>query len=1134
MRIYLYGVLWLVSLLGMPGFALTLDFPSASGDLPPVEEAAGGAGSRQELVMAAASPPTVAFTSLMPHSPGIFLQFSSQFSPTSIVVERAASAEGPWTVLATLTGAYTSYHDTPVPMDETFYYRLKAVSGDLSSYSSVESAMYPGTTVTLAEPVLQAGKVLLSATFSNPHFRGGILRREGESGEWVGLYPVHKGYLSFTYTDTRTALNATYHYKMVPYQSSALDRNSNEVTVTLPEAPPGQPDFLKVTDISASKIRLAWDDVGTETGYRIHRRHDSTAEWQELGWSGSNVTAFVDTTAEKGHVYVYRVTPVNGVGEGPAVESQAVAALDLTVTLEDDFDPALDATQWSAESAAKAKLFGLGPYGHKSLYFGAPYNTEGIETRPVDASAGGLVEFRMKASFFDNTDLSCCDPSAAGSAVVLEYAVNDEAWRPVQTFNLAHPSLMDWTHFVVHLPPSAWSQNLRLRWRHESPTGAPAYWLLDDVKIRSVTDSTLRIVTQPETVMVMVGSPASLSVAASRPEATLQWYKDNVLIPEATQATYAVARAEPAHGGSYVCEIQHGETILRTSPVFIGVFQRNPIGGFVNAAFSPRSFSMSVDYYPPELGHKLSFSWSRMNGANLEGIGRVIYQNSLLWVDSLTAAAFTTYQCRVTYASHYTLDVGPYEVRGPHPVSFYPMGYRDVVARSLVDIPILASVPEAVIKVSGLPKGLKYDPATWSIRGRTSAPEGDYTVTLEATYLNEVAVPEIFILRILPFPVEITGSYGGLLEGTDPAFWHGGQVAFKITAKGSVSGSLFVRGKARRFIGFLEMEQYGPDARLQVSFEDREVDAFRLIVDFDLQNLLEPQASLLTPEHAPLAEGPCFLQQALGGSEAPYAGSINVALLPEEPLAESADRPQGNGFLNLKVTNKGTVICKGRLADGQAVTGATLRDGMGKMPVFMNLYRGTGSLGSVITYRTGQATGTGWWGKDDQGATAKDRLYKRGFPKMPLTVEGGQYLKPGGATHPAMDLQVDLSTLDRVTLTSADLEAPALTQALTFNSKNQAVLPHDRVLNPHGLTLKLKATTGTFTGKFKLEDPHPQKPGSLLSRPLTFQGCLIPGQERGTGYFLLPELPAADAPRNALGKTPVQSGRVDLAPAGGE
>ena len=93
-----------------------------------------------------------------------------------------------------------------------------------------------------------------------------------------------------------------------------------------------------------------------------------------------------------------------------------------------------------------------------------------------------------------------------------------------------------------------------------------------------------------------------------------------------------------------------------------------------------------------------------------------------------------------------------------------------------------------------------------------------------------------------------------------------------------------------------------------------------------------------------------------------------------------------------------------------------------------------------------------------------------------------------------------------------------------IGSTNTLTMPtFASTLNPGKVTCAITPSTGSFTGTFTLND----SPGGLRTVP--FHGWLVPGEGKGYGYFMLPQLadPTALPPITAT-TSPILSGRVVL------
>ena len=101
-------------------------------------------------------------------------------------------------------------------------------------------------------------------------------------------------------------------------------------------------------------------------------------------------------------------------------------------------------------------------------------------------------------------------------------------------------------------------------------------------RIGTAVSSSLTITAQPSAQSVAVGSPFSLTVGATGPEAlTYQWYLNGTAIAGATSSTYSVASASGANSGSYTAIVTSGASSITSAAAVVTVSASTP-GRIVN------------------------------------------------------------------------------------------------------------------------------------------------------------------------------------------------------------------------------------------------------------------------------------------------------------------------------------------------------------------------------------------------------------------------------------------------------------------------------------------------------------------------------------------------------------------------
>lgn len=106
----------------------------------------------------------------------------------------------------------------------------------------------------------------------------------------------------------------------------------------------------------------------------------------------------------------------------------------------------------------------------------------------------------------------------------------------------------------------------------------------------------------PSSANFNVGSPVSLTVTAiGNPAPTVQWLKDNVPIPGATNSTFTLPSAQTGDSGSYVAVVTNASGVLRTAAATVNII--TPTTKPVFAAAPPPRLSV-------ELGGFLTLSFT--------------------------------------------------------------------------------------------------------------------------------------------------------------------------------------------------------------------------------------------------------------------------------------------------------------------------------------------------------------------------------------------------------------------------------------------------------------------------------------------------------------------------------------------
>jgi len=222
----------------------------------------------------------------------------------------------------TTVGNVLTYNDTGLTNGQRYYYRVSALNGVGEGELSVEVSAVPLSVPSAPQNlVARWGDGYVDLTWEAPAEDGGspIIGYK----IYRGTSPGNETFLTtvgnvLTYNDTGLTNGQRYYYRVSAVSGVGEGELSVEVNAT-PQTVPSAPRNL-VARWGDGYVDLTWeapaDDGGLPiTGYRIYRGARSGDEVL-LATVGNETTYYNDTEVRNGQAYYYRVSAVNGVGEG--------------------------------------------------------------------------------------------------------------------------------------------------------------------------------------------------------------------------------------------------------------------------------------------------------------------------------------------------------------------------------------------------------------------------------------------------------------------------------------------------------------------------------------------------------------------------------------------------------------------------------------------------------------------------------------------------------------------------------------------------------------------------------------------------------------------------------------------------
>lgn len=162
-----------------------------------------------------------------------------------------------------------------------------------------------------------------------------IRRKIGKDGLWVELGTVPPN--TNTIVDTGLQRGVPHYYAVTAFNTAGLSPASNEAMINLNNEVPQRPETpggLVATAISATQVRLQWQETGgEENGFRIRRRTGENGSWTIAGEVGPNITSFEDRALTPSTSYSYSISAFNAGGESPTTNVVTVTTPGETIPL---------------------------------------------------------------------------------------------------------------------------------------------------------------------------------------------------------------------------------------------------------------------------------------------------------------------------------------------------------------------------------------------------------------------------------------------------------------------------------------------------------------------------------------------------------------------------------------------------------------------------------------------------------------------------------------------------------------------------------------------------------------------------------------------------------------------------------
>jgi hypothetical protein len=427
--------------------------------------------------------------------------------------------------------------------------------------------------------------------------------------------------------------------------------------------------------------------------------------------------------------------------------------------------------------------------------------------------------------------------------------------------------------------------------------------------------------------------------------------------------------------------------------------------------------------------------------------------------------------------------------------------------------------------VTGLPKGLKLNPASGEITGIPDV-SGLFILQIRASNSAGSSLVLKAPLTIRALPKHLVGSFGGTLQRLPAVNQNlGGMFSLSVTSNGfyslKLTSALASVTKSNASSSFSSTGRLAPSPpHISISLAGQ-----------PLSLSINPASGAVSGSlGAATLSGWRAAWNATTNPAENLVGYYSFAIDLSDPNDDGKDGiPQGSGFATFSVSNSGAISIVGKSADGEPLTSSPLLGANGEFWLYSPLYKNLGTLQGSLTLTEDPAglfsgnsiAGLLSWSKP----TTTSRAYPA-FGPIVLSAQGA-YLAPASKGNPALGLPdtgtvglrfTDGGLADSDPNTDPDVD-------FTFTDEDKVQLSKDPLVNKGQVTLTLNPASGAISGTFTLVETTPV-PFTRAKVPFQAQVVrLANGRVKAAGFFLLPQIPSGD---QKPADTPILSGRVQL------
>jgi fibronectin type 3 domain-containing protein len=239
----------------------------------------------------------------------VSLAWNAYTGASGFNVYRSSAEAGTYSKINATNVSGTTFTDTGLLPDTTYYYKINAIIDDVEGLQSGSISASTLTSVPANVRISSVTTVSVSLAWNAVSEASGynVYRSSTEAGTYSKINVTTIS--GTTFTDTGLLSDTTYYYKIRAIINNTEGLQSGSISASTLTSVPANVRVSTVTTISVS---LSWNAVSEASGYNVYRSNSEGVTYTKINSGAINGTTFTDTDVTAYTAYWYKVSSITG------------------------------------------------------------------------------------------------------------------------------------------------------------------------------------------------------------------------------------------------------------------------------------------------------------------------------------------------------------------------------------------------------------------------------------------------------------------------------------------------------------------------------------------------------------------------------------------------------------------------------------------------------------------------------------------------------------------------------------------------------------------------------------------------------------------------------------------------------